>query len=559
MTGSSTRHLSQERLSLLSALVLAAACTPTERCEGDGCGTVVIATSADASTLFPPLAGQNVDFAIGDLLYLKLAEMGVSANTLGDSDFAPRLARSWEFEDSVTIAFSLHPDARWQDGFPVTADDVAFTFSVYRDTLVNAPVAPLIARIASVEARDHRTAVVRFAVPYAEQFYDATQHMRILPKHVFDTIPRGRLATHPLTREPVGNGPYRLIRWSPGGSIELNADPSFFLGRPGIQRLIWRITPDFSTAVTQLVTGAADVMEVIVGAEDVARVEAAEHVRLVEYPSNTYAYIGFNLRDPGNPERPHPILAHRELRRALSLAIDREAVNRAVLGGRAQVPTGPTTPMTWVWDENLRQLPFDQERARRMLDSLGWQPGPDGIRRRAGRRLAFDLIVPTSSQVRQRASVIVQEQLRQAGVDLRLVPLEFNTWRDRAAARRFDAMFGAWFISPSPSGLRQLWTSDGIGRFNYGSYASAVFDSLVSAATEARDRETARQLWIEAFRLINEDAPAVWMFTPVNVAGVHRRLTDVTIRADQWAALIWTWRIPAEQMIERDRVGAASP
>ncbi len=103
-------------------------------------------------------------------------------------------------------------------------------------------------------------------------------------------------------------------------------------------------------------------------------------------------------------------------------------------------------------------------------------------------------------------------------------------------------MIGAWRVDPPPSAMRTLWTSAGIGGQNYGAYSNPVFDSLVTAASSASEPETAQRLWDEAIGVINDDAAAVWLFSPSTVAGVHRRFSNVTIRPDFWAATLWTWR-----------------
>lgn len=504
------------------------------------CGVIVIASGSDADALLPVFA-QGTGRQVSDQLFLKLADMGLAANTVGDSGFVPRLAESWTFEDDRTIVFRLDPGARWHDGMPVTSADVTFSFAAYRDTLIGAPAAPLLATVDSVRARDDHTVAFHFARAYPEQFFDATHHIRILPKHLLDTVPRSAWRTHALARSPVGSGPFRLAQWRPGELIELVADSGFFGGVPGPSRLIWRIVPDFGVAVTQLVGGEADFVEAVVGPENIARAEAAPDVRLVEYPSVAYAYLGFNLRGPRGAGG-HPLLGSRALRRALAAATDREAVVRAVLGGRGTVPPGPTTPAIWIAAGAEPQLPFDSGAAARQLDSLGWRDADgDGIRERGGRPLGFDLLIPSSSGIRQRAGVILQEQYRRVGVEVRLVPLEFNVWLDRARAGRFDAIMGAWQIDLSPTGLRELWGSDGIGGSNYGAYTSAAFDSLVAQAALTADPAVGRALWHRAIRVINDDAPAVWLFSPKTLAGVNRRVGNVTLRPDEWWATLWTW------------------
>jgi peptide/nickel transport system substrate-binding protein len=308
--------------------------------------------------------------------------------------------------------------------------------------------------------------------------------------------------------------------------------------------VIFRVAPDANATITQLLAGEADYVEVVVGPENVARVAADSNVRLIEYPAPVYMYLGFNLRlrpRGGGPPAPHPLFNERELRRAIALGIDREALIRAVLDGRGTVPPGPTTPMVWIHDGAPRQLPFDSARAAAVLDSLGWRPGGDGIRERAGRRLEFEAVYPSSSGIRERTGVIMQEQLRRLGVDMRLTPMEPNALLERARAGRFDAMIGGWQISLGPTTLRELWSSGAIGTSNFGSYAQPAFDARVEEAAAATDLAAARRLWHEAISIINDDAPAVWLFAPFTIAGAHRRLDNVTVRPDEWWATMWTW------------------
>ncbi|HKI95209.1 MAG TPA: ABC transporter substrate-binding protein [Gemmatimonadales bacterium] len=486
-------------------------------------------------------------------LFLPLAALGMSMNTTGDSGFIPKLADRWHFEDSVTLVFHIDPRARWHDGIPVTAEDVAYTFDLDTDTLVNAPSRPLLSSIASVVARDSAHVVFTFTHVYSEQFYDATHLMMIVPQHLLDTIPRARLQAAAFNRHPVGNGPYRLVSWKPNESIELAADTDFYLGRPGIARLIWRVTPDPATLVPQLAAGEIDIIPVLLGPDQIAAAKKTPGIHLVSYPSSVYFYLAFNFRDPENHARPNALFASRGLRQAIAYAIDRNAIIQSVLGGYGSVPSGPTTPMVWIDNDSLRQLPFDSARARHMLDSLGWRPGPNGVRVRDGRRLAFTVMVPTSSAARMRIAVILQAQLKALGIDMEVQPLESNTLGARSAAGTFDAMIGGWQIDPVPAAMRQFWTTTAIGGSNYGAYSDPRFDSLVTAAMAARTKAAARPIWNEAMDVINNDAPAVWLASLSMVAAVSDRLENVTIRPDDWTATLWTWRIAPGRATARDR------
>jgi len=504
---------------------------------------MVIATTGDADVLLPPVTTTSLGSNAADRIFCRLAELKLDLNTVDDSGFRPVLARSWEHRDSTTIVFHLDPRARWQDGAAVTAADVAFTFAVYRDPAVNAPLAPNLAGIDSVTASDSATAVFHFRRWYPEQLYDATYHMRILPKHLLDTIPRAHLAGADFGRHPVGDGPYRFVDWQAGTEITLAADSAWFLGRPHIARLIWRIIPDLQTAVSALLAGEADAMEVITSRGQLERMQDDPAVRLVPYASPFYAGIVFNLR--------RPPFADREVRRALATALDRTTIVRSVFGPFADVAAGATSPMEWIWSDSIRQIPFDTAAAATALDARGWRLAPGRpMRSRAGAPLRFTLLVPTSSQVRQQAAVIVQDELRRLGVEMRIQPVEFTVMERRTVGGDFDAAFVSRTIDPSPASLLQFW---GAGESNIGGYASAAFDSLASAAARARSRAEAGPLWRRALERLNDDAPAVFIFSPRNNAAIGSRLENVSIRPDDWLATVTEWRVRAAGDRGRDK------
>src|SRR5690242_1474653 len=151
-----------QRVFLVLLVVGLAACERRGGCTGPNCGTLIDAAVAEPSTLLPPSSEDIVANDIDEQLFLKLADVGMSVNTLGDEDFQPLLAQKWEWDGPLTLVFHLDPRARWHDGQPVTAADVEFTFNAYSDSVVASPFRPKLHRVASVTQRDSLTAVFRF-------------------------------------------------------------------------------------------------------------------------------------------------------------------------------------------------------------------------------------------------------------------------------------------------------------------------------------------------------------------------------------------------------------
>src|SRR3989475_1953619 len=162
----------------LAALVVVAlgACERRGGCTGSYCGTLIDAAIGEPGTLLPPSTEEVVARDIEEQLFLKLADVGMSTNTVGDEDFQPLLAQRWEWDGPLTLVFHIDPRARWQDGQRVTAADVEFTFNAYNDSAVASPFRPKLQRIEKVTQRDSLTAVVPFPEKDPQMVYYALAH-----------------------------------------------------------------------------------------------------------------------------------------------------------------------------------------------------------------------------------------------------------------------------------------------------------------------------------------------------------------------------------------------
>jgi peptide/nickel transport system substrate-binding protein len=505
---------------------------------------IVILIGAEAFAPVPTLnegaQSSTANSDVADQMFLHLAELGPTLLTAGDRAFEPRLARGWTRRDSVTLVFDLDPRARWQDGVPVTSQDVVFTLARARNPMLAPTISKLLRRIVSVTAEGERRVVFRYSRPYAEQLYDAVYHAAPLPAHLLARIPAESLATSAFVQAPVGNGPYRWVRRVSGQFIELEADPRFFLGAPAIRHVFFRLAGDPQARLNLLLGGEGDATETVPAPRsNVDRVIAQQSLRVVPYPSSTVAYLLFNQRDPRDSTRPHPNLSDRDVRRAIGLALDRPRMVRATFGNLAEVPYGPTSPLLWIRHGAPAPAPQNVPEARRLLRARGWtdQDG-DGILDKDGRSLVLGLILPSSSAFRMQLAQIAQEQLRQVGIRLELETLENQLWVERRTEGRFDIDFSGTSQDPSPSSLSQGWSCD--GGTNVAHYCDRRVDSLIDAATFATTN--VQQAWIAVLRQIEDDAPAVFLYAPTLQAVVPRRFANVRIRPESlWLRLReWT-------------------
>lgn len=542
------------RLFCVLALV---ACTGSESTStGNSGGTLVIATGGDPDVLIPLLASTVQASEITDLLYDRLADIGDSLNTLNDVGFIPHLADRWTWSsDSLSIAFHIDPRAKWHDGQPVRAADVRFTFQSARDSTLGSPVASVITNIDSVTARDSVTAVFWFHQRTPQQFYDATYQMPIMPEHIWKGIAPSMWRASDAAKHPIGSGRFRFVRWTPRASVEIVADTANYRGAPKLGRVIWSIAPDFNTAFTRFLSGEADVIETL-RPENLSEVARHPDLRVRTYKGLGYFFALFNLRDPANHTRPHPLFADRTLRRALTMAVDRQSIVRSAFDSLGVPALGPTVRSYPTTDPNLPQIPFDPARAKQLLDSLGWKDtNGDGVRERNGRQLEFTLTAPSTSKVRVQMATIIQEQLRQVGAKVNVEQIDFPVLVDREHKRNFDAVMHSWNTQPSPGSARGSWgiaASRAANGNNYGSYESPVFDTYLDSALASFDPAARKAYFTRAYETIIGDAPAIWLAESRPALGYNSRLELAPLRSDAWWAHIADWSIPPDKRIPRD-------
>jgi peptide/nickel transport system substrate-binding protein len=524
---------------------------------GDVGGTLVIAIPSEASTLLPGLIVNQADREITDLLYDRLAEIGDEMNTIGDKGFRPQLAERWQWApDSLSIAFSLNPRARWHDGRPVRASDVRYSLALIKDPVFGSPASPLIGNIDSVSVRDSLTAVAWFKQHTPEQFYDLVYQVSIVPEHVLGNTPAAQLKTADVGRRGIGSGRFRLAAWQPGQRLELISDTANYRGRAKLDRVVFATSPDFNAAAARFFSGDADMFEQL-RPEQILKIQGDSQRRAVRYPSFQYAYLAFNLVDPAQPTRPHPIFADRAVRRALSMAVDRRAMLRNVFDTLGTPLYGPFPGTVAVADTTLPQIPYDTTKARALLDSAGWLVGADGVRVKNGRRLEFGLSSPNSSAQRHLYAVLLQASLRRVGASVRLDETDFPTYAAKQGSHGFDTELAVYVTDPSPSGFKQSWTTAGISRdgSNFPSYSNPVVDALLDSASAAFDPARTRSYARRAFEIIIDDAPGVWLYQPPTIAGLHKRIRTTNMRPDgYWSGLADCW-IPAAERTARDQIG----
>jgi len=542
------------------AILMLAACRGSDRNAPAAPSTLVMTLPADADNLLPPFSTNETSVQVGSVLFERLAEIGDSLRYVGDGGFVPALSNSWTWApDSMSIAFHLDPKAHWHDGVPVRAADVLYSYHVNTSKAVGSPVASLITNIDSVSAPDSITAVFWFHSRKLEQFYDVTQ-IQVLPAHLLRNVPDSALATSPFSRNPIGSGPYRFVRWVSGSTIEVVADSTFHRGRPRIARVVWSIAQNRDAAMLRLFSGEANFAQNL-RKQDLEQMERHPELKIVRYPSMLVYFIRLNERARGGKHGAHPVFGDRDVRRALTMAIDRRRAVTTVFDSSTRVAKGPITSALSTYDSNLPSLPYAPDSAARILERRGWVMGKDGVRHKGAATLQFSVLVPVTSTQRQQMAVLLQDMWKKVGARMDIESVDFPTMGAREGARDFDAAFEGMSLDPTPSGIRQEWSTAAAlagGASNTGYYTSTTFDKTVDSAVASSDPALAIAQYRRAYATIIEDAPGIWMYESPSFAGMSRNIHPARMRADLWFAHLADWSIGDDRAPKRESVALAA-
>lgn len=508
----------------------AAATKPERGANGRYGGTVVIGIRADFDS-FNELNASDADAlqVINHMLFRRLTQLDAELQPV------PDLAEKWHFSpDGRRLTFSLRRDVFWSDGVQTTAFDVAYTYKIATDPSYAYPAASRFTLVDSVVVADSFAVHFYLQHRYPDVLLDL--QMPILPRHRLAHVSPEKIAAHPFNRRPVGNGPFILQEWQAKQKVVFTANPRYSPERPYLDRVIFVILPDEQILLNHLLSGEIDLIPAL-APNQVQQVRSNKNLHVVPYPAFGYTFIAWNLRRPWLTKM---------VRRAFTMAIDRESIIRTLLSGFAQVLHGPILPQSWAFDPALQRLPFQPDSARALLGREGWRDSDgDGILDRGGRPLAFSLRTNAESRLRQDIAVMIQAQLREIGVAVRIDVREWNALLASLFERHdFDAVLLGWdgaiSVDPAP-----LWHSRAIENgYNFIGYRNPQIDDLIERGRRATTREEAIPIWASFQQQIARECPYTFLFVKQNIAAIGSRLRGTAFDARGFLGSIQHWWIP---------------
>ncbi|MBW3554143.1 MAG: hypothetical protein KY466_11560 [Gemmatimonadetes bacterium] len=507
---------------LLFALVVCGGACDTDggadesRREG---GTLVIAAGSDLRSF-----NSLVESESNTLELLQYALFLPVVRYDGELEYAPALAREWEWQGDTAVVFSLRRDVRWHDGAPTTAADVKFTLDRARDPETGFANTEYFEQWESVEVLDSFT--IRFGFrPHADPLA-GLPFTAVMPRHLLDSIPPDQLQNASFNQAPVGNGPFRFVSRRTNDRVVLEANPDFpeeLGGRPRLDRVIWRVIPETSAQLVALRTGEVD-MALGIRADQAVALDTTDRFRTIVSPSRQYQFIGWNGKVPA--------LSDPRVRRALTMALDREAMMRSLRGGFGQITSTPVSPSHWAHDPAIDPLPYDTAAARRLLAEAGYRntDGDPWLEDDDGQELTIELKIPANSEYNRDLAELVRGDLQDVGVRLTTRATEFGTLIGDISSpdRRFEAVLLA-LEADIRLNLRDLFHSDAIpdSPFQLASYADPRLDGILDSLATTVSRDRARPLWHRLQAILHEEQPWTFLWFAPRVVVVREDVNDV--------------------------------
>jgi peptide/nickel transport system substrate-binding protein len=483
-------------------------------------GTLVVAISNDIHGINPLISGADSQTrAVLDRLFLHLFEEQPDY-TQHPPTFAPSLVESFEWSaDATRLDLELRADVSWSDGMPVTAEDVRWTWQAQTDPELAWGYAQSKENIRDVEVTGPHSLEIHFHRASPSQLAELNEGV-ILPRHAWSELPFSEWRSNEswFVERLVVNGPFDLESWARQEQIVLRRNEAFHQpGLPRLARVVFRVVPQKQNQIGELLAGEVDFVEQVPPSE-VSRLEQRE-IQILRFWARQFNYICWNTG--------RPLFTDPEVRRALTLAIDRQEIVDALWYGFARVAVSPFLTSTWAHDPDLRALPFDLEASRSILESKGWSDtDQDGILDLEGEPFSFELITNTGSQVRNDAAVMVQEHLRRAGIQVRLRQLEFNTVVSRALEHDFDAMLGGWDIDTSMDLTYAFHTESIDDGYNFGQFSDPELDRLIEAANLETNPIRRVQQLREIEAIVHRTQPYTLLWEPQRLSAASKWLRD---------------------------------
>ena len=500
--------------------------------------------SVDARTLNPILIADPTSLALSRLFFSSLV-------TISPKDGAPTpdLAEAWtRADDGLTYTFTLRKGVKWSDSQDFLADDVAYSYGLYLNRDVNSPrYNTAYSVIESVRTVNDRTVQFKLRLPTASFLTDVAT-FGIVPQHSLVNTQPADLATSDFgtTSNIVGTGPFRMTRWLRSERMEAEANPTYHLGKVAANRYTYIVLPTDDAVRDALATGKADFG--LVSPTVQRGLTDTPGVKVQTYDTYDMTYVGLQL---DAAKTGSTFFGDPNVRKALMLALDRDAMLKSARGGGGTVADGVEPPLSWASVAVEPKYRQDVEESKRLLDAAGWKLSTDGVRVKDRRTFSFTLSTNSSDPVREAYAGLMRDAWAKVGVNVTVVAEKWSTFVERVTRTHdFDAFLGSFAGEVDPD-LSPLFSIDAAKTgLNAGRYLNTDVDGMLSKAraiSRPEQQPERKDLYTKIQQRVMTDLPILPIDFSKNAVVVRDRVTDFTPSANdlglRYRALAYTWGV----------------
>ncbi len=441
----------------------------------------------------------------------------------------------------------------WGDGVPVTAKDYAFTIEVGKNPVSGVASAEAYKRIVKFEIKDD----LHFTMTVDRVTFDYNAiDLQIVPEHIekpiFDANPAEYHNKTAYDTDPTNKGlyfgPFRITELVPGNRITLEANPTWIGEKPHFKRIVFKIIESTAALEANLLSSNVDyvVGELGMSLDQALAFEKRHKDKYVVIykPALIYEHIDVKLDNP--------LLADRRVRQALLMAIDRKAMSEKLFEGKQPVADSGVSPLDPMYDPSGRKFAYDPGAAKKLLDEAGFSEIKNGVRQNAkGERFSIEITTTAGNRVREQVAQVIQSQLRQVGIELRIKAEPPRLFSDALNHRAFSglAMY-AWVSAPQSVPHSTLYSTEipteknGWSGQNYPGYASPEMDKAMDSAERELDESKRRGYFADMQRIHAEDLPVLPLFFRVDPFVLPKQLKGVVPTGTLNSSTLWVeqWR-----------------
>lgn len=468
--------------------------------------------SGKPDTLNPAYAFLVESYIIFELVYSTLTKEGVDGNYVGN------LAKEWKAsDDGLTWTYTLKEGAKWHDGTPMTADDVAWAYSaVMKDPEGWSTLANYISGFKEVKAIDESTLQITLDQPISNMDY-RTAYVYIFPRKVFEQFKNATELQNFTNFEILGSGPFKMNKFDKEkGIVILDANPDYFDGRPVVDQVIFQTFENTDALVQALKVGDVDAVTEVPNTAFQA-VSKFENVKVVQEPGRSLSELIINSVPANHDPAPtrNKALEDPQVRLAIAYAINKPDLVQIVLQGLGKpgVTIIPPSLGNGFWQNNqIQDIPFDLTKANQVLEDAGYKKGSDGVRAKGDLRLEFRLQFPSDSTTAPRVADLMTGWFKEAG--MKTNPQSVDPDALTAAitpAGDFDLVLWGWTSDPDPDFMLSVLLTDQFveGGWSDSGYSNPEYDKLYKEQQLAVDRNERQKIIWKMQEMVFNDKPYI--------------------------------------------------